>query len=69
MKSKKTIKGALRFSFKNCASPFSLMSTHYASFTQDLRWKDFTEKINAFYLKDSSLIRSSMWKDISQCLL
>ncbi len=65
----KTNKGALRFSFKNWASPLSLMSYHYASFTQDLRRKDFTEKINAFCLKDPSLIHPSIWKGISQCLL
>ncbi len=33
MKSKKRIKRALRFSFKNWASPLSLMRSHYASFT------------------------------------
>ncbi|EJF83111.1 hypothetical protein [Candidatus Bartonella washoeensis] len=65
----KNNKGALRFSFNNWASPLSLMSSHYASFTQDLRWKDFTEKINAFCLKDPSLIHPSIWKGISQCLL
>ncbi len=65
----KTNKGALRFSFKNWASPLSLMSFHYASFTQDLRWKNFTEKINVFCLKDPSLIRPSIGKGISQCLL
>lgn len=62
-------KGALRFSFKNWASPLSLMSSHYASFTQDLRWKDLTKKINAFCLKDLDLICSSIGKGVSQCLL
>ncbi|WP_375638004.1 hypothetical protein [Bartonella sp. AA16NXGY] len=32
----KTNKGALRFFFKNWASPLTLMRSHYASFTQDL---------------------------------
>ncbi|WP_208433395.1 hypothetical protein, partial [Bartonella taylorii] len=66
---KKTNKGALHFSFKNCASPLRLMSPYYASFTQDLRWKDFTKKINVFCLKDPSLISPSIWKGISQFLL
>lgn len=65
----KNNKGALRFSFNNWASPLSLMSSHYASFTQDLRWKNFTEKINTFCLKDSGLIGPSIGKGISQCLL
>ncbi len=68
-KVQKTNKGALRFFFKNWASPLTLMRSHYASFTQDLRWKDFTEKINVFCLKDPSLICPSIWKGISQCLL
>ncbi len=66
-------KGALRFFFKNWASPLRLMSSHDASFTKDLRWKDFTEKItekiNVFCLKDPSLIYPSIWKGISPCLL
>ncbi|WP_375618678.1 MULTISPECIES: hypothetical protein [unclassified Bartonella] len=65
----KNNKGALRFSFKNWASPLSLMSSHYASFTQDLRWKDLTEKINTFCLKNPGLISPSIWKELSQCLL
>ncbi|WP_375678051.1 hypothetical protein [Bartonella sp. AP72JLCBS] len=35
-KVQKTNKGALRFFFKNWASPLTLMRSHYASFTQDL---------------------------------
>ncbi len=62
-------KGALRFSFKNWASPLSLMSSHYASFRQNLRWKDFTKKINVFCLKYLSLICPSIWRGVSQCLL
>ncbi|WP_375665471.1 hypothetical protein [Bartonella sp. TT121SHDZB] len=65
----KTNKGALRFSFKTWASPLKLMRSHYAFFVQDLRWTDFTEKINEFCLKGLGLIRPSIWKDISQCLL
>ncbi len=68
-KVQKTNKGALRFFFKNWASPLTLMRSHYASFRKDLRWKDFTEKINVFCLKDLSLICPSIWKGISQCLL
>ncbi|WP_142415825.1 hypothetical protein [Bartonella massiliensis] len=47
----------------------SLMRSYDASFTQDLRWKDLTEKINTFYLKDLGLICPSIGKGISQCLL
>lgn len=64
----KNNKGALHFSFKNWASPLSLMSSHYAFFTQDLRWKDLTKKINTF-LKDPGLICPSIGMGVSQCLL
>ncbi|QEE11628.1 hypothetical protein [Bartonella krasnovii] len=65
----KNNKGALHFSFKNRASPLSLMGARYASFTQDLRWKDLTKKVNAFCLKDLDLICPSIGKGVSQCLL